>query len=166
MRTVLGIAVAAMMITSAAHARTAAEVERDRAELLGLQAQAREAHLTYDAGLLVSSQAEDFLSIGGGSVQRPTLAQSREMFAGYFGSVRFVAWDDLSPPRIFLSDDGTLATVVVEKFVHLTARADPTREVKRRYAWMETWRKEDGAWKLVALASTDGPWTEPAAPRG
>jgi ketosteroid isomerase-like protein len=156
-----GDSTAALLCATAAQARPAAEVERDRAELLRLVGQERQAHLAYDADLLVSSQADGFLSIDKGQVTASSPAESRKMFAGYFGAVRFVAWDDLAPPRIMISDDGTLATVIVEKFVHVTARADPAQQSKRRFAWMETWRKEGGAWRMVALASTDAPWTGP-----
>jgi len=156
------LALSLLLLPLALPARAAADLARERAELLRLQEQARRAHLTYDADLLVSAQTDDFLSISAGQVNRTTRDQARQMFARYFASVRFVAWDDIAPPRIDVSADGSLATVIVEKFVHLTARSAPAgaapQEVKRRYAWMETWRKEAAGWRMTALASTDGPW--------
>src|SRR3712207_7066465 len=56
------------------------------------------------------------------------------------------------PPRstlfpyttLFRSDDGTLATILVQKRVRLTPKAEPDGPVTETdFAWVETWRKQD-----------------------
>ena len=88
--------------------------------------------------------------------------ESRKQFQAYFDASTFLAWDDLEPPVIGLSDDGTLAYVVAHKRVAVKPKdaGDETPPEETIFAWLETWRKVDGAWKLEALASTSMPGVE------
>ena len=63
------------------------------------------------------------------------------------------------PPRIRISPDGRMAWVVVQKRVHLTAPGPGGARVaeRTRFAWMSIYEKQGGAWRLVAIASTDRP---------
>ena len=121
----------------------------------------RTAHLTYDAELLVGMMADDFTLVDGGEVIRPARAQSLARFRQYFGSVVFRAWDDIAPPVVTVSADGTMATVLVAKIVRTVRRAeaaDPQAQVtEARFAWLETWRREPAGWRLAQLASTRSP---------
>ncbi len=121
-------------------------------------AKQRVAHLGADADLLVGLFSEDFTSIDNGVVSRPTRAESRARFKRYFDAVVFRAWDDIAPPQITLSADGTMATVVVSKLVRLADRAQATNPDARisetRFAWLETWRREGQQWRLFQIAST------------
>jgi hypothetical protein len=100
------------------------------------------------------------ISVSGGRVsisrdRRPSQAS----FQRYLDSSTFQAWDDIVPPRIRISADGRMAYVVVEKKVHLTTRgANGAIEVERtRFAWLSVYEKENGEWRLSAIASTDRP---------
>ena len=121
----------------------------------------RTAHLTYDAELLVDMMADDFTLVDSGEVMRPARAQSLARFRQYFGSVVFRAWDDIAPPVVMVSADGTMATVLVTKFVRTVRRAEaanPRAQVtEARFAWLETWRREPAGWRLAQLASTRSP---------
>ena len=123
-------------------------------------AKERMAHLSYDADL-VSLLSKDFTSIDAGQVSRPTRMESRARFKRYFDAVVFRAWDDIAPPQITISNDGTMATVIVTKLVRLVDRAksnDPGAPVSEtRFAWLETWRREGAEWKLLQVASTRAP---------
>ena len=127
-----------------------------RAEVAARHALEREAHMDRNVELLLSLFADDFVMVDGGELKRPTLEEQRKRFEAYFGAVRFQKWDDLVPPVIQVSTDGTLATVLVQKEVVLVladapADAKPERAV---FAWAETWAKRRGRWMLVAMAST------------
>jgi len=127
-----------------------------RAEVAARHALEREAHMDRNVELLLSLFADDFTMVDGGELKRPTLEEQRTRFEAYFGAVRFQKWDDLVPPVIQVSTDGTLATVLVQKEVVLVladapADAKPERAV---FAWAETWAKRRGRWLLVAMAST------------
>lgn len=124
--------------------------------LTELQARQRQAHLSADAPALTAMFADDFVSVQDGVVSRPSRDASRERFERYFAQVNFIAWDDLADPIIEVSGDGTLATVLVHKLVHLTfmgAKAEPEEEMTI-FAWAETWRRTGSRWELAMVIST------------
>jgi len=124
--------------------------------LTGLQARQRQAHLAADAAALTAMFADDFVSVQDGEISRPGRDASRARFERYFAQVTFLAWDDLEEPVIEASDDGTLATVLVHKLVHVTFReADGTpQEEITTFAWAETWRHTGDRWELAMVIST------------
>jgi hypothetical protein len=129
--------------------------ESDLAELQRLLEQGREAHFSRNADLLVSAASDEFISVDSGEVTRPDRTSSRARFQAYFDAVEFIEWDDLEPPVIRISRDGSMAYVIVRKRVRLKVLAQNGREETSIFAWMETWEKEDGAWKRKAIASTN-----------
>lgn len=139
----------------------AADREADRAALLRLHEVQRTAHLESDAGLLVSSFSDSFLSLRDGRVERPTRAESLRRFGSYLESVEILEWEDIDPPVIRISGDGTMAHVVVRKRVRLVP-AGGGEEEHTVHAWLETWEKREGEWELTAVASTERP-DRPAA---
>lgn len=83
----------------------------------------------------------------------------RAGFQEYLDAVTFQAWDDIAPPRIRISPDGQMAYVIVEKRVHLTSRdsSGATEAERTRFAWMSVYEKQEGRWRLSAIASTERP---------
>lgn len=129
-----------------------------REEVAARHALEREAHLDRNVDLLVSLMSDDFVTIDEGEVHRPSRAENRARFDSYFKAVRFRKWDDMAPPAIRVSRDGSLATVVVRKEVVLTlVDAPEAKEERTIFAWMETWEKREGRWLLVAVCSTRAP---------
>jgi hydrogenase maturation factor len=128
-------------------------------ELLVLHNQARAAHFNRDPELLVSDFADDYTFLGGGKIQKPARDASIARFRSYFNSSTFLEWDDITPPVIKVSDDATMAYVTVHKKVKLLARDEKgaEREETEIYAWLATYRKIGGKWKLTAIASTNTP---------
>jgi ketosteroid isomerase-like protein len=131
----------------------------DLATLRRLLDQERAAHVGRDASLLVSLFADDFINVGAGRVTRPTRAESLAGFQAYFDQSEFLAWDDVEPPLIRISSDGSMAYVVVRKRVHLISSGpDGSREARETtFAWMEAWERLGDAWLLHAVASTNEP---------
>lgn len=80
-----------------------------------------------------------------------------------FTAARFLEWEDVAPPMVRVADDGSLATVAVEKRVRVLVETEgqPLREDARRFTWVGTWQREAGDWQLVGLASTDRPEDDP-----
>jgi ketosteroid isomerase-like protein len=141
-----------------ARARAAARAA-DHAELLRLHELQRTTHLQRRADLLVADNADSLFSVSAGRVSIARRAQSQASFQEYLDAVTFQAWDDVVPPRIRISADGQMAYVVVEKRVHLTTRgaSGATEAERTRYAWLSVYEKQDGRWRLAAIASTDRP---------
>lgn len=114
------------------------------------------AHLTADADLLISAQSDDFINISDGRIDRPGREANRARFQGYLDSVEFLEWDDISPPVIRISADGTMAYMIVHKRVRLL-REGSDEEEHTVFAWLETYVKQEGTWTLTTVASTDRP---------
>jgi len=125
-------------------------------ELLKLQREQRRAHLAGDAAAMVDMFANDFVSVSDGIVSRPSRDESLARFTRYFGLVTFLAWEDIAEPVIEVSADGSLATVLVTKRVHLTyPDAAGAAAEETFFAWAETWRRtDDTRWELAMVVST------------
>jgi len=128
-------------------------------ELLQLQQQERAAHFGKNAKLLVSVFADDFINIGAGKITRPTLEESRNRLQAYFDRSEFLEWDDMSPPIIRVSQDASMAYVIVHKRVRRKAKNEQgeTEEESTDFAWLETYEKRADQWMLTAVASTNKP---------
>jgi ketosteroid isomerase-like protein len=130
---------------------------KDLKQLQQLHEQQKKAHLEKRVALLTEMFAPDFINIDSGNIDRPTKEQSRKRFQSYFDQVEFIAWKDIEDPIIRISKDGTMAYVIVHKFVHLKIPQPDgkTVESKTTFAWMEAWEKISGDWKMKAIASTE-----------
>ena len=131
----------------------------DRAELLRLHERQRTAHLARRADWLVAEWADSLFSISRGGVSIGRRETSEAGFQEYLDASTFQAWDDIVPPRVRISRDGQMAYVVVEKRVYLTTRDSGGVDLaeRTRFAWLSVYEKEDGHWRLSAIASTDRP---------
>lgn len=131
----------------------------DLAELLRLHKQHQTAHLNYNAELFVETFAEDLVTVQRGTVLTRNKAENLKRIKGYFDSFKFKKWEDVKPPVIKISDDGTLATIIVEKIVEGTYKNEKGETVKSvtEFAWLEVWEKIEGKWKITTVASTRKP---------
>lgn len=80
-------------------------------------------------------------------------------FSGYFHSVTFQKWDDLTDPIIHFSDDGSLAYTIVHKEVVLDTQDETGDTITERieYAWGAIYRDTEEGWKIESVASTNKP---------
>lgn len=135
-------------------------LDAERAELLKLQAREQEAHLSEQPALLVNMMNDTLCQIKNGEVKYFSKDDMTDRLVKYFYSVEFVRWDDIKPPVITLSPDGTMAHVLIQKDVEviLADRDKPTRE-RTEFAWTELWKKNPdasgGRWKLYSVTTTD-----------
>ncbi len=65
---------------------------------------------------------------------------------------------------IRVSEDAGMAYVIVHKRVRILVSAEggKTRQETTVFAWMETYEKRNGQWKLAAIASTKTPEEKPS----
>ncbi len=131
----------------------------DLAQLQALIAQEHTAHVNHDAHLLVSLFSDDFINLGDGAISRPSRGESLAHFQAYFDRSTFLAWDDIEPPIIRLSADGSLAYAIIHKRVQLLTTGPGIREQTHEtiFAWLEIWERNDGRWQLQVVASTRSP---------
>lgn len=128
-------------------------------ELYELHKKGREDHFNRDAAAMASGFADDFTNVAHGKISKPTREDSFQRFKNYFGRSTFLEWDDITPPVIKVSDDTTMAYVIVHKKVRLLSKGDDgkTTEQTEVFAWVALYRKIAGAWKLTTVASTNTP---------
>lgn len=136
---------------------TRPDLAQDRTELLRLHDLQRQAHYERRADLLVATFADTFYSISRGEVILPSRETSLRTFQSYFDRSTFLEWDDREPPVIRISPDGRMAYIIVQKEVRvsMTDSAGSPQTTHTSYAWLETYEKDQGVWRLHAIASTD-----------
>jgi formylglycine-generating enzyme required for sulfatase activity len=124
-------------------------------ELLRLHYLARFAHFNRDAKKIYEDFAADFVNVDAGRVTMPDRDAGMKRMQAYFDASTFLEWDDITPPIIKVSDDGSMAYVVNHKKVRLLTK-DKKEEVEV-FAWVSMFRKIDGRWRLSMVASTRTP---------
>lgn len=130
--------------------------QQDREILAAYQKQEQTAHLTNNAELLLEMMSDTVTQVKGGAVKKFVKAQMLERFTQYFGMVEFLKWEDIAPPVYYLSDDGSMASVIVQRRVELRVKNDTTKTIEKTdFAWTELWRKEHGRWRMHTNISTD-----------
>jgi hypothetical protein len=135
------------------------DLAAERAELMRIHELKREAHLGKDASRIAALISDDFLNIARGEITHQTQDDMIARLQPYLDRSTFLAWDDIEEPVIRISDDGTMAFVVILKDVHLTQQGEngETEEGRWTFAWTETYEKRDGQWRLTTVTSTDKP---------
>lgn len=129
---------------------------KELSTLADLQKQEQAAHLQEEPAILVNMLNDTLVQIKNGEVTSFTKDQMTSRFMQYFDAVEFIKWEDSQPPVYAISDDGTMAHVLIRKHVEVSIETDttPTREITD-FAWTELWKKKDGRWKMYVVTSTE-----------
>jgi hypothetical protein len=130
------------------------DVDQDKAEILRLYEITRRGHLEGDAGKLLAQYAQRWDDLRDGSVVGRNIDDEFRRITDMLASTRYLAWDDVNPPRIEVSADGTMAWLLGE----IRARALQTqpdgseREIAYRCAWLQVYARRDGQWAAIVNA--------------
>jgi len=154
------LALTLLFVACAAGARAqAADLEKEKTELLRLHKSNREAHFKTDVDLLFENSPEEMISVSRGKVSRSKTAAGRKVFAEYFRGAKYYEWDDLEEPIIRVSKDASMAWMITRIRVRRVQRdaAGAEREEKFIYAGIMTYEKRGGRWVRVANVSTFEP---------
>lgn len=142
-----------LLLAGCATASTPRSAEEARRSLLAAHAVERQTHLARDPDRIAALAVEGFVLLDQGEIRTLSVADQRAHFAKYFASVTFDRWDDLEPPRVWVSADGTLGAVAVRKEVIVRSVDDGSID-RAVFAWLETWEHGPEGWRLRAVAST------------
>jgi hypothetical protein len=148
---------AVLSVGVSAHAQSKlVDLEKEKAELLRLHQQDRRAHFQTDVDLLLARHPEEFIAVRDGKIYRPKKADTRKMFTESFKGANYFEWDDLEPPIIRISNDGSLGWIIVRLKVRRMKKdaAGAEKEEKFVYAGIMTYEKRDGGWIKTANVST------------
>ncbi|HEX6880949.1 MAG TPA: nuclear transport factor 2 family protein [Terriglobales bacterium] len=143
------VAVALLWLTTLALAQT-----KDEQALLAIHQRTREAHLKGDAVLLTSDLASEIMDVGRGQFQKQTREQVREHFSTYFRQAKYASFEDLAAPSIHISADGSSAWMAVQVRAKITMNepGKTPEQVDFQSAWLSTFEKQNGQWKMTAIA--------------
>ena len=129
----------------------AADLEAARAELLEIHQDGIRAHIERDAESLARRGAPELVSAYGGKIRRSTPADTLKFFTEYFEGATYPQYEDLEPPVIHISDDGSMASILSRTKVR---RVHGGKEEGFVYAGIMVYQKIGGRWLRVANAST------------
>jgi|JI6StandDraft_1071083.scaffolds.fasta_scaffold00250_33 hypothetical protein len=134
---------------------TRPDFDAEKKAILAIHNDQQKAHLEKNVALLLGDSSSDYIEVNRGLVKKPTYTENFKRFKAYFETVEFVAWEDISPPIISISDDATMATSVVEKVVVTRAKSEDHKLDTTHYAWLAVFKKINGKWQLHRMASTN-----------
>ena len=123
-------------------------------ELLQTRDTHRVAHRNENLELWLKSLADPLRSVDGGTVSTVSHDDFAARMAAYFEMVEFIGWEDLDVPLVRLSEDDTLAEVIVRKRVDAVG-ADGVAGATT-FAWTEGWSRRSGEWLMESITSTRG----------
>ena len=131
------------------------DLQKELGALTELQKLEQTAHLEEQPALLVNMLNDTFTQVKNGVVSYYTKDQMTERFISYFESVEFIKWEDARPPVYTISDDGSMAHILIQKHVVVDMEQDTsgTRETTN-FAWTEMWKKKEGRWKMYSVTTT------------
>ncbi len=127
-----------------------------KSKLLEIHRQDRAAHFQTSVERLAEHQAEDFIYVGNGDITHISRADFIETFTRLFHNTTYFEWDDIEPPIVHISEDATLAWMMVRNRVRRTQIQNDGSEVERKfiYAGIMTYEKQNGKWMRIANVST------------
>ena len=122
------------------------DLDAERAALLEIHKQDRRGHFETNPQILAEHQGDDFICVGNGEITHMSLADFLSGFERSFKNATYHEWDDLESPIIRISDDATLAWMIVRNRVRRHQTQDDGSEVERKfiYAGIMTYEKKDG----------------------
>ena len=132
----------------------AADIKSDERALLALHEKARQAHLRGDAVMLTEDMADEVLDSGRGAFDRVTREQFLQRFTNYFKTAKYSSFDNMVPPVAHVAPDGNSGWVAVQIKAHITNTAPdkPPEETDFQYAWLATFEKQQGKWRMTAIS--------------
>ena len=134
-------------------------ISDEKNKILSLHNAQREYHFNKDSIAFANQLSDNFISVNKGEITRPKREETISRYNGYFSSVEFVKWDDVSEPIIKFSDDGSMAYTIVDKVVVVTYKDDNgnTVEDKTHFVWTAIYKKYGNEWKIDCVTSTNKP---------
>lgn len=132
------------------------DFEKERQELLQIHEADRQAHFATDVDLLLANSSDQFILVTKGDISTISRSELHSMMGTSFAGATYYEWDDLNPPMVRISRDGSMAWMITRLNVRYTRLDSSGKEQERHfvYAGIMTYEKLDGKWLRVANVST------------
>lgn len=134
--------------------RTAVDGDRDKMAILRLYEASRQGHLEGDATRLLAQYAPRWEDLREGAVIVRAIDDEVRRMTDLLQGLRYLAWDDVNPPRIEVSSDGTMAWLLGEVRARAVQKQPDgsEREIAYRCAWLQVYARHDGEWAAIVNA--------------
>ena len=138
------------------------DLEFEKQQILKLHNAQRDYHFDKDSTAFANQLSDNFISVNRGKISKPKQDETISRYHGYFSSVEFLKWDDVSDPIIKFSDDGSMAYTIVDKIVAVSRKDKDGNitEGKTHFAWTAIYKKYGETWKIDCVTSTNKPIEE------
>ncbi|MDH5483263.1 MAG: hypothetical protein OEY22_10385 [Candidatus Bathyarchaeota archaeon] len=132
------------------------DYEHEKAALLEIHNEDRQAHFATDVESLLESVHEPHIYVREGEIQHLSRSDLEKTFREYFRDTTFLEWDDMEEPIVNVSEDGTMGWMVERLKVRRIIRSEGGKAEERQfiYAGITVYEKRDDTWLKVANAST------------
>ena len=133
------------------------DLQKEKIAILSLLDKERTAHFEKNVSLFMSEFSDSMISVNRGVVTSANRNATYQRIEKYFNRVDFVKWDDVVPPQISFSNDGSMAYAIVQKQVILSLKDSLPKTVldTTDFAWVSIYRKKGNEWKVECNVSTN-----------
>lgn len=131
----------------------------DLATLAAAHARVLEAHRRSDLALLLEDANARSMSSGRGVLRESGRDELAARLGPYFAKTRFDRYEDVVPPIVAVSADGTLAWLACQIEAAGTQAQAPElpQPVAFGYSWVELYARQNGSWRAIGNASSARP---------
>lgn len=121
------------------------------------------AHRQTDVKLLMANAQDEFVYVRDGKIAHSTAEEGRARFEKYFKNAKYQVYEDMEPPVVRASDDGTMGWIISRTHSRRTQLDPATGKEEAQefvYAGVMTYEFKDGKWLRVANVSTFEPQSQ------
>lgn len=156
MRFLAGIWLLLCISAAATESPAVVAAQDERAAVLALHHKSREAHFRGDVEAILEGAAPEVVNVTQGRIHRVARQQTRQFLTNYLQGATYLEWDDLEPPVVRVSRDGTMAWLAVRVHSRRTKRTPQGIENEESFVFsgLMALEKHDGKWVRVASATT------------
>lgn len=128
----------------------------DERSIVALHEAGLKAHMDGDIDALLAFQADDFLLVDRGEISSLSKQDVRDFLGPYLASTKFEFYRDKVPPRVKVSQDGTLGWVAAQ----IEARGESVgsngqaRTIEAVFAWIELYERRGDEWVSIGNATS------------
>ena len=119
-----------------------------------------DAHLEESTDGLDDHFGKEVVFVNSGKVETRTGAEALQGLGRIFSNRDYTVYDDLIRPQVKVSEDGTLGWVIVRitaRGIRLDESGSPTGPLEFVCAWISTYEKQSGKWKMIGNVSNFEP---------
>ena len=123
------------------------DLEQYKQEILALHQELINAHLEKDIDFFTRDIADDYMQVQGGEIKYPQKDDIIERFTDYLNNTTFTEYKDLQEPIVGISEDGSLAWIVVQvKIEGSRVRDSIPHELDFTCAWITLYKRVGEKW--------------------